>query len=40
MSAGAVEVTPLYAGVGVRDIHRIVPAAQAVAELVGGEVAR
>jgi NAD(P)H-dependent flavin oxidoreductase YrpB (nitropropane dioxygenase family) len=34
MSAGAVEVTPLYAGVGVRDIHQIVPAAQAVAELV------
>jgi NAD(P)H-dependent flavin oxidoreductase YrpB (nitropropane dioxygenase family) len=33
MDAGAVEATPLYAGVCVRDIHRVVPAAQAVAEL-------
>jgi hypothetical protein len=34
MNAAAVEVTPLYAGVCVRDIHRVVPAAEAVAELV------
>jgi nitronate monooxygenase len=34
MPEESVEVTPLYAGVCVRDIHRIVPAAEAVAELV------
>jgi nitronate monooxygenase len=35
MAEEMVEVTPLYAGVGVRDIRRIIPAAEAVAELVG-----
>jgi hypothetical protein len=34
MSAGAVEVTSLYAVVCVRDIHQIVPASQAVAAFV------
>jgi NAD(P)H-dependent flavin oxidoreductase YrpB (nitropropane dioxygenase family) len=34
MPAESVEVTPLYAGVCVREIHRIISAAEAVAELV------
>lgn len=35
-----VEVTPLYAGECVRDLHTVVPAAQAVAELAEGTVRR
>lgn len=31
-----VELTPLYAGECVRDLHSVIPAAQAVAELAAG----
>ena len=34
MPESLLEVTPLYAGEGVRAIHRVIPAAEAVAELV------
>jgi nitronate monooxygenase len=37
MAEESVEVTPLYAGVCVREIRRIVPASEAVAELVARE---
>jgi hypothetical protein len=39
MAESLLEVTPLYAGEGVRSIHRVIPAAQAVAALVSPRLA-